>query len=100
MPGMDPGVRIPDNPACVTGWEFLGQREAADAGRRFEVISSVDPRVVSTAAAICARLARPARARAACRGTRHARPEIMGPNGTGHGSRLRRREPNAVIAPA
>jgi MerR family transcriptional regulator, light-induced transcriptional regulator len=47
-----------DYPACVTGWEFPGQREAADADRRFEVIWSVDPEVVSDAAAICARLAR------------------------------------------
>jgi MerR family transcriptional regulator, light-induced transcriptional regulator len=45
-----------DYPACVTGWEFPGQ-EAADAERRFEVIWSVDPEVVSDAAAICARLA-------------------------------------------
>jgi len=44
-------------PACVTGWEFPGQSEAADADRRFEVIWSLDPAVVSDAATICARLA-------------------------------------------
>jgi DICT domain-containing protein len=47
-----------DYPACVTGWEFPGQREGADAARRFEVIWSVDPQVVGSAAAICAQLAR------------------------------------------
>ena len=50
-----------DYPACVTGWEFPGQREAADGDRRFEVIWSVDPQVVSNAAAICAQLARSGR---------------------------------------
>jgi MerR family transcriptional regulator, light-induced transcriptional regulator len=50
-----------DYPACVAGWEFPGQREAADAGRRFEVIWSADPQVVSDAAAICAQLAGSAR---------------------------------------
>ena len=52
-----------DLPACVTRWEFPGQREAADAGRCFEVIWSVDPQVVSSTAAICAQLARSARSR-------------------------------------
>ena len=51
----------PDYPACVTGWEFPGQPEAADASRRFEVTWSVDPQVVTDAAAICAQLARSAR---------------------------------------
>jgi MerR family transcriptional regulator, light-induced transcriptional regulator len=50
-----------DYPACVTGWEFPGQREAADPDRRFEVIWSVDPQVVRSAAAICAQLASSAR---------------------------------------
>ena len=50
-----------DYPACVTGWEFPGQPQAADANRRFEVIWSVDPQVVRDAAAICAQLARSAR---------------------------------------
>jgi DICT domain-containing protein len=50
-----------DYPACVTGWEFPGQREAADSDRRFEVIWSVDPQVVSSATALCAQLARSAR---------------------------------------
>jgi DICT domain-containing protein len=49
-----------DYPACVTGWEFHGQPQAADASRRFEVIWSVDPQVVRDAAAICAQLARSA----------------------------------------
>lgn len=51
----------PDYPACVTGWEFPGQPQAADAGRRFEVIWSVDPQVVRDATVICAQLARSAR---------------------------------------
>ena len=50
-----------DYPACVTGWEFPGQRQAADAGRRFEVIWSVDPQVVRDAAMICTQLARSVR---------------------------------------
>ncbi len=45
-----------DYPACVTGWEFPGQR-GTDADRRFEVIWSVDPRVVRDAMTICAQLA-------------------------------------------
>lgn len=43
--------------ACVSGWEFPGQEHAGDAGRRFEVIWSVDPRVVRNAVTICAQLA-------------------------------------------
>jgi DICT domain-containing protein len=39
-------------PACVSGWEFPGQPESGDAGRRFEVIWSVDPQVVRSAANI------------------------------------------------
>ena len=50
-----------DYPACVTGWEFPGPQQAADASRRFEVIWSVDPQVVRDAATICAQLARTAR---------------------------------------
>jgi DICT domain-containing protein len=50
----------PAYPACVSGWEFPGQPESADAGRRFEVIWSVDPQVVRSAATICAQLARSA----------------------------------------
>lgn len=50
-----------DYPACVTGWEFPGQPRAADASRRFEVIWSVDPKVVRDAAVICRQLARSAR---------------------------------------
>jgi len=50
-----------DYPACVTGWEFPGQPQAADASRRFEVTWSVDPQVVRDAAAICAQLARSVR---------------------------------------
>ena len=50
-----------DYPACVTGWEFPGQPQAADASLRFEVIWSVDPQVVRDAAVICAQLARSAR---------------------------------------
>ena len=47
----------PDYPACVAGWEFPGQQETSDAGRRFEVLWTVDPRVVRDAATICAQLA-------------------------------------------
>lgn len=45
-----------DYPACVTGWEFPGQ-QGTGADRRFEVMWSVDPRVVRDAATICAQLA-------------------------------------------
>ncbi len=47
-----------DYPAFVSGWEFPGQKGIPDAGRRFEVVWSVDPPVVQDAAMICARLAR------------------------------------------
>jgi MerR family transcriptional regulator, light-induced transcriptional regulator len=42
-----------DYPACLAGWEFPDQR----TGRRFEVVWSLDPRVVADAAAACAQLA-------------------------------------------
>ncbi len=42
----------PDLPACVTGWEQLGQDGRRDADRTFEVLWSVDPQVVRTAARI------------------------------------------------
>jgi MerR family transcriptional regulator, light-induced transcriptional regulator len=42
----------PDLPACVTGWEHLGQDGCRDADRIFEVMWSVDPQVVRTAARI------------------------------------------------
>jgi DICT domain-containing protein len=42
----------PDLPACVTGWEHLGQDECRDTDRTFEVLWSVDPQVVRTAARI------------------------------------------------
>jgi DICT domain-containing protein len=42
----------PDLPACVTGWEHLGQDECRDTDRVFEVLWSVDPQVVRTAARI------------------------------------------------
>jgi MerR family transcriptional regulator, light-induced transcriptional regulator len=48
----------PDYPAFVSGWEFPGQKGAPDAGRRFEVLWSVDPPAVRDAAVICAQLAR------------------------------------------
>lgn len=50
----------PAYPACVSGWEFPGQPESGDAGRRFEVIWSADPQVVRSAANICTQLARSA----------------------------------------
>ena len=46
-----------DYPACLAGWEFPGQGDIADADRRFEVIWSLNPRVVRDAAAICSSLA-------------------------------------------
>ena len=42
----------PDLPACVTGWEHPGQDGCRDADRIFEVLWSVDPQVVRTAARI------------------------------------------------
>ncbi len=47
----------PDCPAFVSGWEFPGQQASPDAGRRFEVLWSVDPPAVRDAALICAQLA-------------------------------------------
>jgi len=45
-----------DYPACLAGWEIPGQRPVGDADRRFEVLWTVDPRVVRDAAQICAQL--------------------------------------------
>jgi DICT domain-containing protein len=42
----------PDLPACVTGWELPGQDGCRDADRIFEMLWSVDPQVVRTAARI------------------------------------------------
>jgi DICT domain-containing protein len=50
----------PGYSGCVSGWEFPGQPESGDAGRRFEVVWSVDPQVVRSAATSCAQLARSA----------------------------------------
>ncbi len=47
----------PDHPACVAGWDQPGQDERRDADRIFEVIWSVDPQVVRSAARIGAGLA-------------------------------------------
>ena len=47
-----------DYPALVSGWEFPGQKGIPDAGRRFEVLWSVDPSAVWDAALICTQLAR------------------------------------------
>lgn len=44
--------------ACLASWEFPGQQETTDSGRRFEVIWSLEPRVVRSAATICGQLAR------------------------------------------
>jgi DNA-binding transcriptional MerR regulator len=48
----------PGHPAFVSGWELPGQKATPDAGRRFEVLWSVDPPAVRDAAMICAQLAR------------------------------------------
>jgi DICT domain-containing protein len=42
----------PDTPACVTAWERPGQERCRDRDRLFEVLWSVDPQVVRTAARI------------------------------------------------
>jgi MerR family transcriptional regulator, light-induced transcriptional regulator len=42
----------PDAPACVTAWERPGQEQSRDRDRIFEVLWSVDPQVVRTAARI------------------------------------------------
>ncbi len=47
----------PDLPACVAGWERPGQQDGPDAERIFEVLWSVDPQVVRSAARIGAGLA-------------------------------------------
>jgi MerR family transcriptional regulator, light-induced transcriptional regulator len=47
----------PDHPACVAGWEHPGQDQDRDADRIFEVVWSVDPPVVRSAARITAGLA-------------------------------------------
>jgi MerR family transcriptional regulator, light-induced transcriptional regulator len=47
----------PDAPACVAAWERPGQDRCRDQARVFEVLWSVDPQVVRTAARIGAGLA-------------------------------------------
>jgi DNA-binding transcriptional MerR regulator len=47
----------PDLPACVVGWELPEPGVQAAAGRRFEVVWSLDPQVVRDAARMCARIA-------------------------------------------
>jgi DICT domain-containing protein len=42
----------PDHPACVAGWEHPGQGQRRDQDRVFEVLWSVDPQVVRSAARI------------------------------------------------
>jgi MerR family transcriptional regulator, light-induced transcriptional regulator len=42
----------PDTPACVTAWERPGQDRCRDQDRMFEVLWSVDPQVVRSAARI------------------------------------------------
>ncbi|MDQ2815432.1 MAG: MerR family transcriptional regulator [Actinomycetota bacterium] len=42
----------PDHPACVVGWEHLGQDQYRDQDRTFEAMWSVDPQVVRDAARI------------------------------------------------
>jgi MerR family transcriptional regulator, light-induced transcriptional regulator len=53
-----PGIwDAPDHPGCVAGWEHPGQHRARDPDRIFEVLWSVDPGVVPTAARIATVLA-------------------------------------------
>ena len=47
----------PDHPACLAGWERPGQETWADPDRTFEMVWSVDPQVVRSAARIGAGLA-------------------------------------------
>ena len=47
----------PDHPACLAGWERPGQETWADPDRTFEIVWSVDPQVVRSAARIGAGLA-------------------------------------------
>jgi MerR family transcriptional regulator, light-induced transcriptional regulator len=47
----------PDHPACVAGWEHPGQGQHRDRDRIFEVLWSVDPQVVRSAARIGVELA-------------------------------------------
>ena len=47
----------PDHPACLAGWEHPGQKTWADPDRTFEMVWSVDPQVVRSAARIGAGLA-------------------------------------------
>ena len=42
----------PDHPACLAGWEHPGQGQRRDPDRIFEVLWSVDPQVVRSAARI------------------------------------------------
>ena len=42
----------PDTPACIVAWERPGQEERRDRDRTFEMLWSVDPQVVRTAARI------------------------------------------------
>jgi DICT domain-containing protein len=46
-----------DHPACLAGWERPGQEACRDADRTFEMVWSVDPQVVRSAARIGAGLA-------------------------------------------
>ena len=46
-----------DHPACVAAWERPGQEASRDADRTFEMVWSVDPQVVRSAARIGAGLA-------------------------------------------
>ena len=50
----------PDHPACVTAWEHPGHDRGRDQDRIFEVLWSVDPQVVRTAARIGTAQAAPA----------------------------------------
>jgi MerR family transcriptional regulator, light-induced transcriptional regulator len=46
-----------DYPVCLAGWEIPAQGASRPQDRRFEVVWSLDPRVVADAAAACAQLA-------------------------------------------
>lgn len=48
----------PDYPACLSAWELPGQPAQPDFHRRFEVVWSIDARVVRRASQLCLALAR------------------------------------------
>ena len=89
----------PDHPACLAGWEVPAAGAGPDLDRRFETVWSADPRVVRSAARICAALAewrgiRPGAARARGPGGRRRPPARP----AGAGGRAPGRRPGCGLA--